>query len=142
MEKYQGYLRHPHYYETDQMGIIHHSNYIRWFEEARVALLDHLSLPYHRIEEAGIIVPVLEVACQYKDMIRYEDPVRIAVFVEKYTGTRLDFTYEVHRQSDDKLMTTGSSKHCFLSKDTGRILQLKKKHPEIHEIFEEYQNLS
>ena len=46
MEKFTGYVREPFYYETDQMGIIHHSNYIRWFEEARVALLVHLGFPY------------------------------------------------------------------------------------------------
>lgn len=45
MEKFTGYVREPFYYETDQMGIIHHSNYIRWFEEARVALLVHLGFP-------------------------------------------------------------------------------------------------
>ncbi|MGE9641746.1 acyl-CoA thioesterase, partial [Escherichia coli] len=53
MEKFTGYVREPFYYETDQMGIIHHSNYIRWFEEARVALLVHLGFPYKKIEESG-----------------------------------------------------------------------------------------
>jgi hypothetical protein len=52
-----GYLRSPHYYETDQMGIVHHSNYIRWFEEARVQLLNYLGCSYKEIEEAGIIIP-------------------------------------------------------------------------------------
>lgn len=48
MEKFTGYVREPFYYETDQMGIIHHSNYIRWFEEARVALLVYLGFPYKK----------------------------------------------------------------------------------------------
>ena len=67
---YTGYLRQPHYYETDQMGIIHHSNYIRWFEEARVDWLTFLDVPYYKIEEAGIIIPVLAVTCDYKEMIQ------------------------------------------------------------------------
>lgn len=50
MEKFTGYMREPFYYETDQMGIIHHSNYIRWMEESRVALLDHLGFSYTKIE--------------------------------------------------------------------------------------------
>ena len=54
------------YYETDGMGIVHHSNYIRWFEEARVDLLEQLGFGYDRIEEAGYSGPVLEVSCQYK----------------------------------------------------------------------------
>ena len=53
MELFTGYIREPFYYETDQMGIIHHSNYIRWLEESRVALLDYLGFSYKKIEELG-----------------------------------------------------------------------------------------
>ena len=132
---YSGYLRQPHYYETDQMGIIHHSNYIRWFEEARVDWLTFLDVPYYKIEEAGIIIPVLGVGCEYKEMIRYQDSVRIDVTIDQYTGTRLDFSYEIYHQTTDRLLTTGTSKHCFLNKETNRLLQLKRSHPEIHQIF-------
>ena len=59
------------YYETDGMGIVHHSNYIRWFEEARVDLLEQLGFGYDRIEAEGYSGPVLEVACQYKTMSRF-----------------------------------------------------------------------
>ena len=55
------YEHHAKYYETDQMGIIHHSNYIRWMEEARIAYMDELGFPYKKVEEAGIISPVLSV---------------------------------------------------------------------------------
>ena len=137
MSTFPGYLRQPHYYVSDHMGIIHHSNYIRWFEEARVEILAFLKLPYHVIEEAGLIVPVLEVSCQYKEMIHYGDTVRIDVFVEKYTGTRLDFRYEI-RDQQEKLLTTGTSKHCFLKKENQRLVHLKKAMPEFHQIFEEY----
>lgn len=140
MTIYSGYIRQPHYYETDQMSIIHHSNYIRWFEEARVDILNFLNLPYQKIEESGIIVPVLEVSCQYKEMIRYGDTIRIDVFVEKYTGTRLDFCYEI-RDTNECLLTTGTSKHCFLNKETQRLVQLKKTVPEFHKIFAEYAQL-
>ncbi|MGX7164152.1 acyl-CoA thioesterase [Enterococcus massiliensis] len=140
MNLYPGYVRTPHYYETDQMGIIHHSNYIRWFEEARVALLDYLHLPYQQLEAAGIIVPVLAVSCQYKQMIRYEDSIRIAIFVENYTGTRLDFRYEIYN-TKEQLLTTGASEHCFLNRETGRLIQLKKTQPEMHQIFATYAKL-
>ncbi len=137
LTKYSGYSRSPHYYETDQMSIIHHSNYIRWFEEARVDFLAFLGLPYQLIEEAGLIVPVLEVTAQYKNMIHYGDTVRIDVFVEKYTGTRLDFTYEI-RNKEEQLMTNGSSKHCFMSRDAQRLVHLKKVAPEFHQTFATY----
>ena len=61
------------YYETDGMGIVHHSNYIRWFEEARVGLLEQLGFGYDRIEAEGFSSPVLEVTCQYKTMARFGD---------------------------------------------------------------------
>lgn len=140
MTLYSGYIRQPHYYETDQMSIIHHSNYIRWFEEARVDILSFLHLPYQAIEEAGIIVPVLEVSCQYKEMIHYGDTIRIGVLVEKYTGTRLDFRYEI-RDVKEHLLTTGTSKHCFLNKETQRLVHLKKAVPEFHKIFADYVQL-
>ena len=60
------------YYETDQMGIVHHSNYIRWFEEARIELMNYVGLPYRQMEENGILIPVLGVTCNYK----HPDPVR------------------------------------------------------------------
>jgi acyl-CoA thioester hydrolase len=138
MERFDGYVRQPFYYETDQMGIIHHSNYIRWFEEARVALLEHLDYSYLKIEENGIIIPVLEVSCQYKEMIHYGDTVTIIPHIAKYTGTRLDFSYEIRDASGEKLLTTGTSKHCFLSKETQRLVKLGKVIPALDEIFHEY----
>ncbi|WP_165004395.1 MULTISPECIES: acyl-CoA thioesterase [unclassified Enterococcus] len=141
MEKFTGYVREPFYYETDQMGIIHHSNYIRWFEEARVALLDHLGFPYKKIEETGIIIPVLDVSCQYKEMIRYGEKVLIQPTIAKYTGTRLDFDYQIYGSEDQRLKTTGSSKHCFLQADNQRLVKLGRVAPSIDQLFQAYAEL-
>ncbi|MGM0123227.1 acyl-CoA thioester hydrolase [Enterococcus sp. AZ194] len=135
---YSGYIRTPHYYETDQMGIVHHSNYIRWFEEARVQLLDYLDCSYKEIEEAGIIIPVLDVSCQYKGMIHFGDTIRIDISIHSYTGTRLTFDYTIYPAEGTTILTTGTSSHCFLSAETKRLIRLKKTHPEIHQIFEDY----
>ncbi|MDT2604828.1 acyl-CoA thioesterase [Enterococcus dongliensis] len=136
MEKYPGYLRKPFYYETDKMGIIHHSNYIRWFEEARVDALTFMDYPFEKIEAEGIMIPVLVVSCNYKEMVRFGDEVLIKPIVTKYTGTRLDFDYAVYH--DEKLVTTGSSQHCFMSYETNRLIQLRKTHPKLHELFLAY----
>lgn len=141
MEKFTGYIREPFYYETDQMGIIHHSNYVRWLEEARVALLDHLGFSYQKIEELGVIIPVLEITCQYKEMIRYGETVRILPRIEKYSGTRLDFSYEIYGLNDGKLRTTGSSKHCFLLAENQRLVKLDRVNPELDVLFQEYARL-
>ncbi|MFV0560200.1 MAG: acyl-CoA thioesterase [Enterococcus sp.] len=142
MEHYSGYIRKPFYYETDQMGIIHHSNYIRWFEEARTDLLEYLGFPYTKIEEIGLIIPVLEVSCTYKQMIHYGDTVRIDLFIEKYTGTRLDFRYEIHAPETNDLLTIGTSKHCFLTKESNRLVKLAKVNSELDALFTEYTNFA
>ena len=56
----KNYGRKIQYYETDRMGIVHHSNYIRWMEEARIDALAQIGIPYDKIEAAGILIPVLE----------------------------------------------------------------------------------
>ena len=65
----QGYELRAQYYETDQMGIIHHSNYIRWFESARIWYMHQVGADYREMEEMGILSPVLEVSCTYRSML-------------------------------------------------------------------------
>ena len=80
------------YYETDQMGIIHHSNYIRWFEEARIDFMNQIGLTYKTMEKEGIISPVLEVNCKYLQMMYFDDITAVFVFpaVMKFI-TRITF---------------------------------------------------
>lgn len=129
----QPYQHIAKYYETDQMAIIHHSNYIRWFEEARIDYLKQVGLPYHVMEEQGIISPVLEVSCQYLKMMKFEDIATIYLQIKKYTGVRFEIEYQVYNQNNE-LCTTGYSKHCFLNKE-GKPLSLKRSFPEYHQIL-------
>ena len=116
------------------MAIIHHSNYIRWFEESRIDFMDKMGFSYKRMEDEGVIIPVLEVACQYKSMVRFGDTVVITPRISEYTGTRMTITYEIHDKATGVLRTTGSSKHCFMTKDN-RLGSLKKLLPEAHNAF-------
>ena len=127
------YLHHAKYYETDQMGIIHHSNYIRWFEEARIDFMNQIGLTYKNMEEEGIISPVLEINCKYHRMMYFDDLATIKVRVSAYTGVRFVFEYEIFNQ-DKQLCTTGSSSHCFINRNNLTI-SLKKFKPEYDEIF-------
>lgn len=122
------------YYETDQMGIIHHSNYIRWFESARIDLLEQLGLPYRKMEEDGILIPVLSVSCDYRKMTRFDDTVCISVKITKYNGVRLQLAYEVREKESGELRATGETGHCFLDRKL-RPVFLKKSAPELHEKF-------
>ena len=67
------YEHHAKYYETDQMGIIHHSNYIKWMEEARMDLMEQIGLSYKQMEEMEIISPVLSVSCEYHSMVHFDE---------------------------------------------------------------------
>lgn len=125
------YTRTAHYYETDQMGVIHHSNYIRWFEEARVDFLEQAGFGYKKMEEEGIISPVLAVACDYKSMVRFGDTVNIHVGIESMTGVRMIVTYRVEDAKSGKLRAFGETRHCFLN-EKGRPISLEKALPDAH----------
>lgn len=128
------YMHHAKYYETDQMGIIHHSNYIRWMEEARMDAMSQFGISYSDMEKSGVISPVVSVACQYKSMVHFDDTVRIQVRVTKYNGVRLDLAYEITDNSTGELRTRGTSTHCFLDK-TGHVISLKHDYPDIDQRF-------
>ena len=84
------YEHHAKYYETDQMGIIHHSNYIKWMEEARMDLMEQIGLSYKQMEEMEIISPVLSVSCEYHSMVHFDDTVVIETKITKYNGIKMD----------------------------------------------------
>ena len=134
MKKRESYKRKVHYYETDQMGIVHHSNYIRWFEEARLDLMEKMGLGYERMEEAGIISPVLSVQADYLRMMHFGDTFLISCFVKEYNGIKLTVGYEVINEATKMVHSRGTTKHCFISRD-GRPLSLKQANPVFHEIF-------
>ncbi|MCR1960948.1 acyl-CoA thioesterase [Thomasclavelia cocleata] len=127
------YQHHAKYYETDQMGIIHHSNYIRWFEEARIDFMNQIGLTYKTMEEEGIISPVLEINCKYLKMMYFDDIATIKLKISSYTGVRFTFEYEIYNQ-DKQLCTIGSSSHCFMNRKN-RPISLKKLKPEFDELF-------
>ena len=126
------YTHRVQYYETDQMGIVHHSNYIRWFEEARIDWMRHCGISYREMEKLGIIVPVLGVEATYRQMVHFDDLVDIKVTAAKYNGIVLEFCYEIYHQKDGKLCTTGKSRHCFLNKEA-KPVSLKKENAVLHQ---------
>lgn len=127
------YLHNAKYYETDQMGIIHHSNYIRWFEEARIDYMNQVGLTYKKMEEEGIISPVLSINCNYQKMMYFDDLAIIEVKITKYTGVRFACEYKIYNQKHT-LCTTGNSNHCFTDR-SGRPINLKKIKPDFDRLF-------
>ena len=89
------YIHKVKYYETDKMGVTHHSNYIRWMEEARIDFLDQVGLGYKKLEEDGIISPVIAVECSYKAPTTFDDEIEISVNVEEFKGVKLVVKYKM-----------------------------------------------
>ena len=123
------YLHRVQYYETDRMGITHHSNYIRWMEEARVDFLEQLGWGYDRLESLGVASPVLGVECSYKRSTTFHDVVEVTVRLQSYHGARMTIFYEM-RAAAGELVCTGSSQHCFVD-SAGRPARLRRSLPEI-----------
>jgi len=119
-----------HYYETDQMGVIHHSNYIRWFEEARTDLLEKAGLGYDKMEAMGIMVPVLGVSCEYRSSVRYGETVLIIARVKSYTGLRLTMSYTVLDAETKVLRAEGETRHAFLDREF-KPAPLPRTYPEV-----------
>lgn len=121
------YTRKVQYYETDKMGIVHHSNYIRWFEEARTAYMLEKGIDYDNVEKDGIMMPVLGVECKYKHGAKYNEIVTIDTSVSFFNGIKLIFSYMV-KNTDGDVLVTGSSTHCFVGLDF-KPLRIKRTNP-------------
>ena len=129
------YQHKVQYYESDKMGMVHHSNYIRWFEEARTDYLEALGLPYNQMEAEGIGSPVLSVQCQYKSKVVYGETVTIQVALKSYSGLRMTIVYTVSG-SDGKVRCTGETGHCFINQN-GRPVTLAKVKPDWDKLFQQ-----
>jgi len=125
------YIRRAHYHETDQMGIIHHANYVKWMEEARIAYLDGIGISYKKMEEAGVVSPVTGISVEYLKPVFFDDEIAISITVGKYTGVVLELAYTFRNLTTDEISSTAVSKHCFLS--NGRIVSMKRALPGVHE---------
>ena len=111
------YERTINYYETDRMGVVHHSNYIRFLEEARCAYLKATGMPFEKFEEQGITIPVLEVKCKYKHHVTFADTICIKVIVKEFNGVRLTIGYEVKDKKTGNDVIIAETKHCFTDKN-------------------------
>ena len=130
------YSRKVQYYETDKMGITHHSNYIKWMEEARIDFLDQVGYGYARLEREGIASPVTGIEGQYKRPTTFDDTVSVHVEVEEFKGVRLTIRYTMTHQSTGEAVFVGKSHHCFVNHE-GKPVILKKQVPELDQLLKD-----
>ena len=118
------------YYETDKMGITHHSNYIRFMEEARIWFLKEIGWGYDKMEEEGIISPVVSVSCNYKKTTTFPDEIAISVSVLEVNQVKLKLGYTM--TVGETVVCTAESVHCFLP-SSGKPISIQKQFPEFYQ---------
>lgn len=119
------------YVETDAMAIVHHSNYIRWFEMGRNDMLRTIGYPYSAMEKLGIWIPVTGVTCNYKTPAVFDEVVIIRTWVEKLKGATIYLDYEVVSKETGEVKVTGTSTHAVTDPDLVP-MRLKKEFPEVY----------
>ena len=128
------YERKINYYETDKMGVVHHSNYIRYLEEARSRWMEELGISMESIEKIGFTIPTLEVHCKYKYHVTSGDTIIIEPRITEYNGVRMTVSYKVTDKSTGKDVVVASTKHCFTDINL-KPINIKKHDEKIHLVF-------
>ena len=135
MGKFEHFLD-VRYYETDQMGIVHHSNYIRYFECGRIAMLEEVGLPMHKIEESGVMLPIISVECRYKYPAKLGDRLKIVTSFNELPRARFTVMSEVYNQNG-QLLVEGSVSMGFIDSTTRRPIRCPES---LLNLFAEYIN--
>lgn len=122
------------YGETDQMGRVHHANYLLYMEEARTAMMRALGISYAEAEKRGIGLPVRKADLRYRNAALYEDELIVETIIDKVGGASVNFTYRIVRPKDGALIATGSTELACIKMD-GRNSSLSRLPTELSSVF-------
>jgi len=109
------------YAETDQMGVVYHSNYFIWFEVGRVELMRQLGISYREMEEDGCLIAVVDARCRYKSPARYDDELIVRTHLKNVRETMVHFSYELLRVGEESLLAEGETTHIVINKQMNRV---------------------
>ncbi|SHJ44633.1 acyl-CoA thioester hydrolase [Geosporobacter subterraneus DSM 17957] len=124
------------YKETDQMGVVYHGNYYTWFEVGRAEFFRSLGYTYKKLEKEGIIMPVIESQCFYRDPAKYDDELMIRTRIKKLKGVRLEFAYQIIRRVDEEILAEGKTVHAFVDRQL-KPVNFKKVNPSMWKLLQE-----
>ena len=119
-------LHRVKFYDTDVMGVVHHANYIRWFETGRVEFLRVLGIDLNEMMNDGILFPLVEVGAKFHAPARFDDELEILTTAEALTRAKMQFRYEIRRLGEEKILAEGNSTNVFTS--GGKICRLPEKY--------------
>ena len=119
------------FFDTDAMAVVHHANYIRWFEIGRVEYLRHYGLTLDDIMDDGYVFPITKIDAKYLSPGRFDDVLIIETTATALTKAQMAFAYRIVRKDTGEVLVTGHSQNAFTRKDTGKITRLPDKFFEI-----------
>lgn len=123
------YTHRVQYYETDMMGLTHHSNYIRWMEEARIDFMEQLGFPYAEMEARNVVSPVKAVACDYIKPCTFGDEVEITAMPASFNGVVLSIRYDMRNKKTGEQVCSARSEHVFLNRE-GHFVRMRREMPD------------
>ena len=136
--KIKPYVRKAQFYETDQMGIIHHANYVHWMEEARIDFMEQVDYGYERATQVGIDFVLTGISCDYKSMVRFGDMVSIACKITALNPILMTVTYVMTDAKTGQVRCLAESRHCTYDSNKKRPANLLKALPELYEILKQH----
>lgn len=124
------------YGETDMMGIVHHSVYPLYYEQARVDFIKLFGVTYKQLEEQGLMMPLIKLECNYKKALKFADDFIVETRVESIKPSKIKFSYRV-LDCNDNLLNFGSTEHGFVDSKTFKPINAKKRFADLYEQLEE-----
>jgi acyl-CoA thioester hydrolase len=113
------------YGETDQMGVVHHSNYLRYLEVARLEWLTQLGVSYNTMEEEGVMMPVISAQVDYKMPAKFEDALTVHIHLRSIPLVKMIFDYELMNQKNE-LVCRASTTLAFMQATSRRPIRCPK----------------
>lgn len=122
------------YADTDRSTVVHHANYLRYFELGRASLMRDAAYPYKQIEEAGYIYPIIELSIQFYESLYYDDPMWIHTRPAELERVKLRFDYLITHVETGAIICKGFTKHCALN-GIGRPVGVDSKTVHLWKVF-------
>ena len=129
------YSRRINYYETDMMSIVHHSNYIRFFEEARCDFMEQIGCNVKKLEDKGVSIAVVDAYAKYIIPLKFDDKVYITTKLTKMSAAKMEFEYEIRFADTDVLATVGKTSHCCVNR-SNKPMPIKKADANLYETLQ------
>jgi len=116
------------FYDTDAMNVVHHANYIRWFEIGRVEFLRLCGITLDDLMADGYLFPITDVSAKFVNPGRFDDILVIETTPAALTKAKMAFDYRILKKDDEAVLVTGHTQNVFTHRETGKIMRLPDKY--------------